>query len=60
MSDLRGTVEDEYILKLNSFFPYGLNDRLEKPLYIDSETEYLNGACIYKLFSKKQSTRSCF
>ena len=46
-------------MKLNSLYPYGLNDRLEKPLYIDSEIEYLNGACIYKLFPKKQSTRSC-
>ena len=52
------SLEDQYILKLNTLFPYGLNDRLEKPLYIDSEVEFLKGACIYKLFPVIVSSRS--
>ena len=51
-------IEDEFILKFDTLYPYGLNDRLEKPLYIDSELEYLKGACIYKKFPASISTRS--
>ena len=51
-------IEDEIILKFNTLYPYGLNDRLEKPLYIDSELEYLKGVCIYKIFPARISTRS--
>ena len=35
--------EDDYILKVNTLYPYGLNDRLEKPVYMDAEVEYLKG-----------------
>ena len=58
ITDLRKH-ENELILKLNTLYPYGLNDRLEKPLYVDTEKELLNGACIYKLFPKVTSTRTC-
>ena len=51
--------ENETILQLNTLYPYGLNDRLEKPFYVDTEKEFLNGACVYKLFPKVTSTRTC-
>ena len=41
------------ILKFNSLYPYGLNDRLEKPLYIENEIENLNGAVFINYFLKK-------
>ena len=56
-SELR-KVENDFILKLNTLYPYGLNDRLEKPFYIDSEKELLNGACVYKVFPKKPNART--
>ena len=37
---------------MNTLYPYGLNDRLEKPIYMDAEVEYLKGACIYKIFPR--------
>ena len=56
MSNLRST-ENDLILNLNTLYPYGLNDRLEKPLYVDTEKEILNNACVYKLFLKITHTR---
>ena len=44
--------ENCLILQLNCLFPYGLNDRLEKPKYMDAEEQFLSGACIYKIFPK--------
>ena len=49
MEQLRAK-ENEYMLQLNTLFPYGLNDRLEKPKYMDAEEQFLQGACIYKIF----------
>ena len=49
--------EDKLILKLNTLYPYGLNDRLEKPVYMDAEIEFLKGACIYKVFPVRKATR---
>ena len=46
--------EGETMLSLNTLFPYGLNTRLETPIYIDSDEEFHNGACIYKLFPKRE------
>ena len=49
--------ENRIILEINSLFPYGLNDRLEKPKYMDAEEQFLSGACIYKIFPKITSKR---
>ena len=49
--------EDETTLLLNTLFPYGLNDRLEKPVYIDADVEFFKGACVYKIFPKVECTR---
>ena len=43
----------ECILCLNTLFPYGLNDRLEIPIYMDAEVEFLKEACIYKFSQLK-------
>ena len=56
MSNLRST-ENDLILNLNTLYPYGLNDRLEKPLYVDTEKEIPNNVCVYKLFPKITHTR---
>ena len=50
---------DHLDVRITTLFPYGLNDRLEKPYYlIDIEAELHSGACIYKLFPKRVSERS--
>ena len=50
-------VENNAILQLATLFPYGLNDRLEKPIYMDAEDQHLQGASIYKIFPKITTTR---
>ena len=45
-------IENNYILKLNTLYPYGLNDRLEKPQYLDAQATFNDNGCIYKLFPK--------
>ena len=51
-------IENEVILKLNTLYPYGLNDRLEKPRYLDAQKTFNENGCIYKLFPCVQK-RSC-
>ena len=47
------SLENEKILDLGSLFPYGLNDRHEKPKYLYSEVEFNRGLTpIYSLFPK--------
>ena len=43
-------IENEVILKLNTLYPYGLNDRLEKPRYLDAQKTFNENGCIYELF----------
>lgn len=45
-------IENDYILKLNTLYPYGLNDRLEKPQYLDAQNTINENGCIFKLFPK--------
>ena len=45
-------VENFYILMLNTLYPYGLNDRLEKPQYLDAQATLNDNGCIFKLFEK--------
>ena len=35
---------------MNTLYPYGLNDRLEKPRYLDAQKTFNENGCIYELF----------
>ena len=48
--------EDYWIKELGTLYPYGLNERLNKP-YIDAHTYFLKGTCIAQLLHKNKSTR---
>ena len=56
MDELRSN-ENSTMLHLNTVFPYGLNDRVEKPIYMDAEEQFLQEACIYKIFPKVTGIR---
>ena len=48
----REEIEDGYILKCNTLFPYGLNARCKKAKVLDSEVDVLNSKCtIYSKFT---------
>ena len=55
----REEIEEEYILKLNTLFPYGLNARCKKAKVLDSETDVLTSKCtIYSKFPSVNISRN--
>ena len=48
--------EDYWIKELGTLYPYGLNERLNKP-YIDAHNYFLKGKCIAQLLHKNKSSR---
>ena len=57
-----GTIDEakeselHWIKELGTLYPYGLNDRLDKP-YIDAHKYYLKGSCVFSLFNRRKSRR---
>ena len=58
-SDNARTIEDEWIIKLSSGFPYGLNDRIDSKKIKHADLDILcNRICMYKLFDVVPSLRT--
>ena len=49
--------EMSYIRNFGTLFPYGGNDRLEEPKFIDAKERFYNGDCIWQLFEHQKSSR---
>ena len=52
-------IEDGWMLKLSTVYPYGLNARVDTKKIVDSQVDVLsNKICVYKLFEKIPSPRT--
>ena len=52
-----GEYEMKYIKSFGTLYPYGGNERLDKP-YIDAQAHYDEGKCIWRLFDHAKSNRA--